>query len=175
MFDKKKNKLYVDMDGVTVDFDGYAEEQKLDPEEIKNKPGAYFDMSFMAGAEEAINYLYFDCGYNIYLMTKPPTGVSHAYGDKAKWVFKNLPFLSNKLIITSDKSLVGTKDDILIDDRPEKANCVEFPGRIIKYGSMININSHVNVKIDWNLLLSALNLYNIGIPKLLMDIAWKKD
>jgi hypothetical protein len=54
--------------------------------------------------------------------------------------------LKKKLIMTQDKSLLGDSHDILIDDRPEKANCAEFPGRLIHFG---NTHSFVTEKDDF--------------------------
>lgn len=72
-------------------------------------------------------------GFDVWIATKPPTGVAHAYSDKAAWVFEHLPELSHKLIITHDKGLLGDADDYLCDDRPHKANCEHFAGTVLRF------------------------------------------
>ena len=44
------NRVFVDMDGVTVNFDGYAATLGLTGDETKRYPGAYLAMSPLAGA-----------------------------------------------------------------------------------------------------------------------------
>lgn len=39
----------------------------------------------------------------------------------------------NRLIITHDKGLLGDEHDWLCDDRPEKANCRQFKGRLLSF------------------------------------------
>jgi 5'(3')-deoxyribonucleotidase len=126
------NRVFVDMDGVLVDFDRYITDTGLTPAEIKAKPGSYFEMHPMPEAPAAIHQLT-ELGYEVWIATKPPTGVAHTYSDKAAWVFKHLPELKRRLIITPDKGLLGDAGDFLIDDRPHKANCDQFPGRLIHF------------------------------------------
>lgn len=117
------------MDGVVVDFDGYCEKCHLTPDEVKIIPGAYLAMEAFPGALDAVRNLFES--YDVFFASKPPTGIPYAYSDKAAWVFKNIPEMSRRLILTSNKGLLGDHDDVLVDDRPDKANCVEFPGHLI--------------------------------------------
>lgn len=126
------NRVFSDMDGVLVDFDGYMREMGVTASDIKKTPGAYFDMKPMHGALEAIREL-IARGYEVWIATKPPTGMHHAYGDKAAWVLKHLPELATRIVITHDKGFLGDADDYLIDDRPHKANCEEFIGTLIPF------------------------------------------
>jgi len=121
------------MDGVTVDFEGHAKEMGLSGDELKHLPGAYIGMKPMPGAIEAIHSI-IGMGFEVWMATKPPTGLWWAYADKAQWVFIHLPELKRRLIITHDKGLLGDINDILIDDRPHKANCSQFPGTLIFFG-----------------------------------------
>lgn len=126
------NRIFVDMDGVIVDFDGYRVAHGLTADEVKRKPGAYRDMSPISGAKEAVRSL-IDMGFEVWIATKPPTGVPHAYGDKAAWVFEHLPELTSRLIVTHDKGLLGDTGDFLCDDRPHKANCEQFAGTLLRF------------------------------------------
>lgn len=127
------NRIFVDMDGVTVDFESYKQRLgQLTGEEIKKMPGAYLEMAPMPGAIEAVRSL-IGMGYELWAATKPPTGIAFAYSDKAAWIFKYLPELKRRLIITHDKGLLGDEWDYLIDDRPHKANCEKFRGKLIPF------------------------------------------
>jgi 5'(3')-deoxyribonucleotidase len=123
-------RVFIDMDGVIVDFDGYAKSLGLNGDEMTRRPGAYLEMSPLPGAIEAVRSV-IGMGYDAWLATKPPTGVAFAYSDKAQWVFDHLPELRRKLILTHDKGLL--KGDYLIDDRPHRANCSEFSGELIVF------------------------------------------
>lgn len=126
------NRIFIDMDGVIVDFDSYAGRLNAPGDQVKKMPGAYLEMEPMPGALNAVRSL-IGMGYECWAATKPPTGISWAYGDKAEWIFRNLPELKRKLIITHDKGLLGDLGDFLIDDRPHKANCVKFQGHLIHF------------------------------------------
>lgn len=127
------NRIFIDMDGVVVDFDAYKRGLGLTGDEIKVRSGAYLQMQPMEGALASVRSL-IGMGFEVWLATKPPTGVSWAYGDKAQWVFDHLPELKRRLILTHDKGLLGDEGDYLIDDRPHKANCDRFPGRLFAFG-----------------------------------------
>lgn len=128
------NRVFVDLDGVVVDFDRYMRERGLTSGEVKTQPGAYLSMPPIPGAIEAVRSL-IGMGYEVWIATKPPTGIPHAYSDKAAWVLKHLPELSRRIIITHDKGLLGDKDDVLIDDRPHKASCYLFKGRLLHFNN----------------------------------------
>jgi len=128
------NRIFIDMDGVIVDFDGYKNSftPPLTGDEVKKRPGAYLEMAPMPGAIEAVRSL-IGMSYEIWIATKPPTGVAFAYSDKAAWLFRYLPELKRRFIITPDKGLLGDNGDWLIDDRPHKANCQQFPGQLVVF------------------------------------------
>jgi 5'(3')-deoxyribonucleotidase len=126
------NRVFVDMDGVIVDFDTYAKKLDQPGEEIKKRPGAYLRMSPIPGALDAVRSL-IGMGYEVWLATKPPTGIAFAYADKVSWVLEYLPELKRRIIITHDKGLLGDTGDYLIDDRPHKANCELFSGRLLHF------------------------------------------
>lgn len=125
-------RVFIDMDGVIVDFDAYKSQHGLTGDQVKARAGAYLAMPAISGALEAVRSL-IGMGYEVWLATKPPTGVPHAYSDKAAWVFEHLPELKRRLIITHDKGLLGDSGDYLCDDRPHKANCEAFAGTLLRF------------------------------------------
>jgi 5'(3')-deoxyribonucleotidase len=126
------NRVFVDMDGVIVDFHGYMTQKGLSGDAVKCMPGAYLEMQPLPGGLEAVRSL-IGMGFDVWIATKPPTGITFAYADKAAWVLQYLPELKRKIIITHDKGLLGDADDYLIDDRPHKANCENFKGVIFRF------------------------------------------
>lgn len=126
------NRVFVDMDGVIVDFNAYAKRLGLSGDEIKRRVGAYLDMPAIPGAVDAVRSL-IGMGFEVWIATKPPTGVPHAYGDKAAWVLRELPELKRRIIVTHDKGLLGEDGDYLCDDRPHKANCEKFAGTLLRF------------------------------------------
>ena len=127
-------RIFIDMDGVLVDFDRYMREHSLTADEVKAKPGAYAEMQPMPDAIESVRTLIAQ-GHDVWIASKPPTAQPHAYADKVRWILTWLPELSRKIILTHDKGLLGGEADILIDDRPHKANCEAFKGYLIVFGS----------------------------------------
>lgn len=134
--DRWIRRVFLDLDGVVVDFDGYMREHGLTGDEVKRQVGAYLRMRPMPGALEAIDSLT-GMGFELFIATKPPTGVAHAYADKAAWVFEHLPRLRRNLILTHDKGLLGDECDALVDDRPHKANCTAFKGVLLPFGGEV--------------------------------------
>lgn len=126
------NRVFVDLDGVVVDFAGYMKKHDISGDVAKKRDNAYLDMLPIEGAIEAVRAL-IDAGYEVWIATKPPTGVSQAYADKAAWIYKYLPELERRIIITHDKGLLGDGFDYLCDDRPHKANCEEFAGDLLRF------------------------------------------
>lgn len=127
-----KPRIFIDMDGVIVDFDKFRDSRGLTGEQVKSMSGAYLEMEPIPGAIEAVLSL-IGMGFEVWLATKPPTGIAHAYSDKAAWVFKHLPELKRRIIITHDKGLLGGPGDYLCDDRPHKANCERFSGTLLRF------------------------------------------
>lgn len=128
------NRIFVDMDGVVVDFEVYRAAKGLTGDEIKRMPGAYLEMQPIPGALEALDKLV-GWGFDVWLATKPPTGCAQAYADKVQWVLDHAPQFKRKVILTHDKGLLGDKNDYLIDDRPHRANCEMFKGKLLHFGA----------------------------------------
>jgi 5'(3')-deoxyribonucleotidase len=126
------NRVFVDMDGVIVDFHGYKQATGLSNDEIKIMPGAYLAMPAIPGAIAAVHSV-ISMGYEVWIATKPPTGVPHAYSEKAAWILRELPELERRIIVTHDKGLLGDVGDYLCDDMPHKANCEHFAGTLLRF------------------------------------------
>jgi 5'-nucleotidase len=131
-------RIFVDMDGVVANFAAARDRAGMTSDEYKVTPGAYLNLEPMPDALESLRSLMSE-GHEVWLATKPPTGIPGAYSDKAAWVFRWLPELSRRLIITPDKGLLGDENDILIDDNPGKANCMKFKGTFIAF-----------IDVDWS-------------------------
>lgn len=147
------NRIFVDMDGVIVDFDKHSKSMNMTGDEIKKHPGAYLAMEPIEGALAGVRTL-IGMGWEVWIATKPPTGIAFAYADKAQWIMNHLPELRRKIIITHDKGLLGDSFDFLIDDRPHKANCEKFAGKLIAFGpaamiEMFGDNKPINVDWPW--------------------------
>jgi 5'(3')-deoxyribonucleotidase len=132
-------RIYLDMDGVIVDFERECERLGLPPKQLKLVPGIYRDMKPIEGAIFAINSL-LDIGehkdlFEIFFLTKIPSENPYSAAEKLLWVNKYLPRVGERVIITPDKGCVGTSRDILVDDHPEWANAHNFPGKIIHFGN----------------------------------------
>lgn len=118
------------MDGVIVDFNKFKAISGLTGDEIKKLPGAYLDMDPIPDAIESVHSL-IGMGHEVWLATKPPTGIPDAYADKVRWALRYLPDLKRRIILTHDKSLL--LGDVLIDDRPHKANADKFVGKLLVF------------------------------------------
>lgn len=126
------NRVFVDMDGPLVNFEARMLELSMDSQKLKTMPGAYLDMEPEPGGIQAIHSL-IGMRYEVWLATKPPTGIPWAYADKVGWVLNHLPELKRRIILTHDKGLLGDGGDFLIDDRIHKANCLSFKGQLMHY------------------------------------------
>ena len=123
----KKPIIYLDMDGVLVDFESAL--KRVSPElldkfagEYDNIPGVFALMDPMPGALEAVDAL--KEKYDLYVLSSSPWENPTALGDKLAWVKEyfggdgreNIFF--RKVVFSSVKHL--SQGDILIDDRTAK-------------------------------------------------------
>lgn len=114
-----------------ADFDLDLKKSGLPVEIFKMQPGTYLWLPITAGAAEAIALLKELDDQNIirvWILTKTPSGAPYAYTEKVLWYRHNFPWLEDRVILTHDKSLMGTEHDFLLDDRPHKANANKFRG-----------------------------------------------
>lgn len=121
------NRIFVDMDGVIVDFEADMKRFGLTGDELKEKDNAYLEMEPIDGALEAVDELV-ELGFDVWIATKPPTGIAQAYADKVTWILHYLPGFEERIVITHDKGFLGDEGDFLLDDRPHRANCEKFKG-----------------------------------------------
>jgi 5'(3')-deoxyribonucleotidase len=129
-----KKRLYVDMDGVLVNFKSGID--KL-PEDVKKQyeghlddvPGIFSLMDPIPGALEAYRKL--SEIYDTYILSTAPWENSSAWSDKNEWVRKHLGDVAHKrLILTHNKDF--NMGDYLIDDRT-KWGAGTFKGELIHF------------------------------------------
>lgn len=137
---KGKPILYIDMDGVIVDFDsGISKLSEKDKSKYigkyDEKHGIFGLMEPMPGAISAVEHLskYFD----VYILSTAPWNNHSAWSDKIKWIKKHFghsedSLLFKKLILSSHKHL--NHGDCLIDDRL-KNGADKFRGKFIHFGT----------------------------------------
>lgn len=127
-----KRRVFVDMDGVMADYAAAMVLHNVAGDVLKNMPNVYRELNPIEGAFETIRAIR-DAGFEVWIATKTPTGNAQAYADKVHWILEHLPDFKRNIIITHDKGLLGNANDFLIDDRPHKANCENFPGKFIHF------------------------------------------
>lgn len=135
-----KKVLWIDMDGVLVDFNRHVEETISNNEFLKSSykghydhiPGIFRNPPPIKGAVEAINKLNESGKYEMYIATAAPWGNPMAAMDKRFWIEEHFGRLFHKkMAITHLKGmLIG---DYLIDDRTANG-AGEFSGKHIHFG-----------------------------------------
>lgn len=134
---KKIRTVYVDMDGVLVDYDGEMKSRNLTGKELKVIQGAYRTMKPFPGAIEAIRKIE-ALGFYVHLATKIPDEIPgrnlYAATEKLFWVEEHIPDKVTHMTITSDKGQLGDEDDFIIDDRLHKAKLYKFKGTTLHFG-----------------------------------------
>lgn len=138
----KENKkiIYIDMDGVLVDFESAFSQLTKDDYanyvgQYDNVPGIFALMEPMPGAIEAVEKL--QRKYDLYILSSSPWENPTALGDKLAWVKKYFgdekdSLFYKKVIFSSAKHL--SRGDILIDDRTANG-AGDFEGEHILFGS----------------------------------------
>ena len=138
-----KKILYVDMDGVLVNFWNTAKKfiYKCDTDEAKSfyekHPsmirGVFRDSFPMYHAIESIKKLNGSGKYDIYIATSPPFDAPESWEHKVNWLSKFFGNLfKNKIVMTHRKDLlIG---DFLIDDRTVNG-ASDFNGKFIHFGT----------------------------------------
>lgn len=132
-----KKILYIDMDGVLVDFQSgidklTKEERERYKGQEKNVPHIFSKMEPIEGAIEAYKIL--AERYDTYILSTAPWNNETALGDKVAWAKKYLgDTIYKRLILSHNKHL--NEGHYLIDDRPHKNGAGDFKGELIHFGS----------------------------------------
>lgn len=140
MKETSKKVLYIDMDGVLVDFKDaidrayqknpeFSEKYKENPDEI---PGIFESPKPIEGAIEAVIKIAKSGKYDIFIATTATWGNPQAAMHKRLWIEKYFGELfKKKMVITHHKNkLIG---DFLIDDRL-KNGAAGFKGELLSFG-----------------------------------------
>ena len=126
--------LLVDMDGVLCAYNeklidaGVVRPEQLTSERWKDSelspehkekirnmissPGFFADLKPIEGAISSLQALLIS-DWNVYLCSRPPKS-RYAWNEKYEWVLRHCPFLSERLILTTSKSVI--RGDVFIDD-----------------------------------------------------------
>ena len=128
--------LYLDMDGVLVDF--YSGINRLSPEireqysdHPEDVPGVFALMDPMPGAIDAVNRL--KEKYDVYILSTAPWDNPSGWADKVTWIKTHLDsYFVKRLILCHRKDLL--RGDFLVDDRA-KHGAESFEGEWIRFGS----------------------------------------
>lgn len=129
----KNRKFFLDMDGVAFDFAGARDALGMTSEQFKMMRGAYRDLKPYPGVVENVLKL-IETGWDVWVATKIPDLNPYAATEKLLCINEHMPFLSKSVIITPNKGTLGNEHSFLLDDRPHKAHCDEFEGRLLTYG-----------------------------------------
>jgi len=126
-----KKRVYVDMDGVLVDYESGFDGTPDELHGYDNTPNVFSKMLPLPGALEAFRTLAEK--FDVYVLSTAPWNNPSAWTDKANWIKKYLDDVAHKrLILTHNKALcIG---DYLIDDRTANG-AGEFTGRHIHFGT----------------------------------------
>lgn len=135
-----KKIIYIDMDGVLVDFgkakkwffDNYPEIRRAYKGRPDQIPGIFKDPDPIVGAIDAVKILAEQDRFDLFVATTSPWGNPEAAMHKRLWLEKHFDDLfEKKMFITHRKDLlIG---DFLIDDRT-KNGAGEFKGKLIRFG-----------------------------------------
>ncbi len=138
---KEKKIVWIDMDGVLVDFNGYVTETLEKYPHLKEEyegredhiHGIFRNPKPIEGAIEAVKKLAESGKYELYIATASPWGNPEASTDKRYWIEEQFGDLFyKKMAVTHLKNmLIG---DYLIDDRT-KNGAGEFKGELLQFGT----------------------------------------
>jgi len=149
MINSNKKIVFIDMDGVLVDFENaiemaynknpeFKEKYKKNPDEI---PGIFKDPKPIKDSIESIEKLASSGKYDLFIATTASWGNPEAAMHKRLWIEKHFGELfKKKMVITHRKDLL--LGDYLIDDRNANG-AAEFSGELLSFGCAYE-------KKEWN-------------------------
>jgi 5'-nucleotidase len=154
-----KKILFIDMDGVLVNFEGHVETVLKSDKFIRDMygkspdriPGIFRNPPPIESAVEAVHKLYESGKYDMFIATAAPWGNPEAATDKRYWIEQYFGRMFRKKMVISHLKhlLIG---DYLIDDRT--ANGAGDFGKITGRGEHVHFG-YGNFK-DWNNVLEYL-------------------
>ena len=158
----KKKIVYIDMDGVLVDFgkaidDWFVNHPHLEdryktfPDHIQ---GLFRIAPPIKGAIEAVKKLHESGKYELFIATSAPWGNPQSNTDKRFWIedyFGNI--FHKRMFITHRKDLL--MGDYLIDDRL-KNGAGDFKGKLLRFGYDWENDNKPNEYPDWDSILDYL-------------------
>jgi 5'(3')-deoxyribonucleotidase len=158
----KKKIVYIDMDGVIVDFgkaikDWFEKHPHLE-ERYKTHPdhiqGLFRIAPPIKGAIEAIKKLHNSGKYELFIATSAPWGNPQSLTDKRFWLEDYFDNIFHKRLFTTHRKdlLMG---DYLIDDRL-KNGAGDFKGKLLRFGYDWENNNSPNEYPDWDSILDYL-------------------
>jgi len=149
--------VFLDSDGPIADFKSSLVASGMHTDDFKYVPGVYLYLPVTRGARVTIDWLKeFDDQdlLRVWVLTKTPSGSPYAYTEKVLWYKQHFPWLEDRVILSHDKSLLGTEDDFLLDDRPHKGNASLFRGTFVLFEedspltSWAEFKRHVQTRLD---------------------------
>lgn len=158
----KKKIVYIDMDGVIVDFgkaikDWFEKHPHLE-ERYKTHPdhiqGLFRIAPPIKGAIDAVKKLHNSGKYDLFIATSAPWGNPQSLTDKRFWLedyFDNI--FHKKLFTTHRKDLL--MGDYLIDDRL-KNGAGDFKGKLLRFGYDWENDNKPNEYPNWDSILEKL-------------------
>jgi 5'(3')-deoxyribonucleotidase len=136
----KKKIVYIDMDGVLVDFGKAIDDWFTNHPHLKGRyetfpdhiQGLFRIAPPMKGAIEAVKKLHDSGKYELFIATSAPWGNPQSNTDKRFWIEDYFgDIFHKKMFITHRKDLL--MGDYLIDDRL-KNGAGEFSGELLRFG-----------------------------------------
>ena len=159
---KQKKIVYIDMDGVLVDFNqalvDWFEKHPHLKERYKDNPdhiqGIFRNPKPIEGAIEAVKKLHESGKYDLFIATSAPWGNPMSLSDKRFWIEDYFgDIFHKKMFTTHRKDLL--QGDYLIDDRL-KNGAGEFKGTLLRFGYDWENDFSPNEYPSWDDILSKL-------------------